>query len=58
MIIKIWQVSTASMITFGGKPALYDFVQEVCDTSLPHMNSITINELVRKLPKNDFYRVK
>ena len=55
MIIKVFKVSTREMFTFKNRTELLMFVYNVVD-ELP--TSMTIDNLIKMLPKHEYYRVK
>ena len=55
MIVKIFKISTKEMYTFKNKYELYSFVQENTN-AYPSFN-LTIAQLIRYLPVEDYYRV-
>lgn len=55
MTVKIFKISTKEMYTFKNKYELYSFVKEKTNT-FPQF-SMTIDQLVRYLPVEDYYRV-
>jgi hypothetical protein len=56
MIVKIFKISTKEMYTFRNKYALHNFVQTSTNRH-PSLRS-SINELVKYLPVEDYYRVR
>lgn len=56
MIIKVFKVSTKEMFTFKTKTDFMVFVYNIVDDMPP--SNATINDLMKMLPKRDYYRVK
>ena len=56
MIIKIFKVSTAEMWTLRNKNRLMHFIETETGTLVP--NRLTIDQLVKYLPVEDYCRVK
>lgn len=56
MIIKVFKVSTKEMFTFKTKTDFMIFVYNIVD-DVPSANA-TISDLMKMLPKHDYYRVK
>ena len=56
MIIKIFKISTAEMWTMNSKKMLVKFVKQETGEVIP--GELTINQIVKHLPVEDYYRVK
>lgn len=56
MVIKIFKVSTAEMWTLKNKKRLILFVEQ--ETGALVSDKLTINQLIRYLPVEDYCRVK
>lgn len=54
MIIKIFKIPTKEMYTFKNKSELITFVRDAVGT-LPA--NITIDNLIKLLPRKDYYRL-
>lgn len=55
MKIKIFKVSTREMFTFKDKSELIVFIYETVGT-VPY--NANINDLIKTLPREEYYRVK
>ena len=56
MIIKIFKISTMEMWILHNKNALIDFIEQEMDLLAP--KNLTINELIKWLPVENYYRMK
>lgn len=56
MIVKIFKISTAEMWVIPNKNMLISFIEKEINNSIPH--KLKINQLIKYLPVEDYYRVK
>ena len=56
MIIKIFKVSTKELYNFQNKQSFCDYVRSV--SGMPLVHSLTIDDLMNYLPREDYCRVK
>lgn len=56
MVIKIFKISTKEMWTIRNKEALCDFIHQ--ETGIEPDMKLTIFNLVKYLPRENYYRVK
>ena len=56
MIVKVFKVSTAEMWTMRDKKALVQFVEQEIGSYVP--KRLTINQIIKYLPVEDYCRVK
>ena len=56
MIIKIFKISTMEMWILRHKKGLIEFIEQEINVIIP--NSLTINDMIICLPKENYYRVK
>ena len=56
MVIKVFKISTMEMWTLRNKGALVNFIEQETKLILPHR--LTITQLIKYLPIEDYHRVK
>ena len=56
MIVKLFKISTAEMLTIKDKNSLINFIEQ--ETMAYVSTKLTINQLIRYLPVEDYCRVK
>ena len=56
MIVKIFKISTAEMWVIPNKNNLISFIETEINTPIPR--KLTINQLVKYLPVENYYRTK
>ena len=56
LVIKIFKISTMEMWTLKDKKTLIDFIK--METNITAPTNLTINQLIKYLPIEDYHRVK
>lgn len=56
MIIKIFKISTLEMCVIKHKQGLIQYISDEIGIILPH--TFTVNQLIKYLPVEEYYRVK
>ena len=56
MVVKIFKISTMEMWTIRHKKALVEFIEQETESLVPA--TLTIDQLFKYLPVEDYYRVK
>lgn len=56
MIIKIFKINTKEMWTMRNKMGLIKFIYH--ETGYCLSNTMTINQIIKYLPKENYYRIK
>ena len=56
MIIKVFKISTKEMCTMKNKASLCEFIKE--EIGITPDNTLTISELLKFLPRKNYYHVK
>jgi hypothetical protein len=56
MIVKIFKISSMEMCVIKNKSALIYFIESETNKQIPH--SLTISQLIKYLPVDNYYRVK
>jgi hypothetical protein len=56
MIIRIFKISTKEMWKLNGKKSLVQFIEQ--ETNTFTSDKLTIDQLIKYLPKEEYYRMK
>lgn len=56
MIIKIFKISTLEMVIIRHKRGLTEYIKQ--ETGFLFSETMTINQLMKKLPVEEYYRIK
>lgn len=56
MVVKVFKISTMEMWILGNKAELIDFIEQETKLILPR--SLTIAQLIKYLPIEDYHRIK
>jgi hypothetical protein len=56
MIVKIFKISSMEMCVIPNKTTLIAFIESETNAHVPH--SLTIKQLIKYLPRENYYRVK